>query len=127
ADGEKIVVEVDEWVNKTIGKATIQIKLVGALYTETILSKGDYIHFHNVEDLKILFPWADFTTDEEYYDEHMQDEFISEYGVYDSEEGGYIGTSISYEDFKSGLPAIRAIPDGSGEIQTYRLELLLNS
>jgi len=123
--GEKIVVELEEWINKTIGKATIRVKKV--IDDEVLLSEGAYIFVKGVNDLNILFPWAEFQIDEEFYEEGDNNNFLSEHDIWDSEEKKYIGTIIDYHEYKADLSKIRPIVCGSGEIHLYRLEFSLNA
>lgn len=125
--GEKIVVEVEEWINKTIGKASIKVKKVVDECDEVLLSEGAYIYFKGVKDLNVLYPWAEFQIDKEYYEEDDEDNFMSEHGIWDSENKEYLGTTIDYHEYKGDLPKIRPIESGSGEIHFYRLEFSLNS
>lgn len=124
---KRIVIEIEEWINKTIGRVSISLKRIKNNGDEVVLSEGTYIHFHGVNSLEILYPWAEFTADEDYYYEAEHDDFLSEYGYWDSEDNKYIGSAIDFSEYRSNLPSIRAIEDGSGETQFYRLELSLNS
>lgn len=122
---EKIVVEIDEWINKSIGRVDIKIKNASDFLNEITLSEGSYIYFKNVKDLHQLFPWADFEIDEDYYHEFDHDDFLNEYGIWDSVDKE-LWTKISYEEYQSGLPKMRGIQQGDGEIMFYRLILSLN-
>jgi hypothetical protein len=126
-DSEKIVVEVDHWVNKSIGRASIEVKKVDFFSNETVLSKGELIHFHDVNDLKVLFPWADLSVDSDFYDNYLREEHLNEHGVWDPIDKDFVGHTVSLEEYKTKFPTIWGIPDSSGEIETYRLELSLNS
>ena len=125
--GNKIIIEADEWVNKSIGRVTISLKRINSNGKEILLSEGGYIHFNGIDSLQILYPWADFHTDEEYYYDYDHDNFMEHYGIWDSENKVYCGEVIDFSEYKSSLPSIRAMQDGSGEKQLYRLELTLNA
>lgn len=124
--GKKIVVELSEWVNKLIGRAEIKVKKVEDS-KERLLMSNEYIYFKGLDSLQVLFPWADFHLDDDFYVSDDEDNFMNEYGIWDSEEKRYISTAISFTEFKSRLPRVRYIEDGSGEIRLYRLEMSLNS
>lgn len=124
-ESEKIVVHIEKWVNKTIGRASIEIIKIENDGNEILLNEGSYIHF-SIEDLNLLFPWAEFQIDDDYYAEHDYNNFMDEYGIWDHEEKKMIGEVIDYRDYKSRLANIRPIEDGSGEIHLYRLIFSLN-
>jgi len=120
-----LIVEVEEWVNKSSGKATIKTSKV--LNGEDILiSEIGYYHFSSVSDLQILFPWAEFEVDEDYYEEQEENDFIANYGIWDSEEKRYIGTFEDFGEHRARYPKIRPLEDPSGEIHYYRLFFSLN-
>lgn len=125
--GEKIVLELDQWINKTIGRVEIRIKKVFNIDNEIVLSESGYIHFSGIQDLSVLYPWADISVDEEYYDDYDNDTFLENYGIWDPESKEYIGSSIDYQEYAMNLPKIRPMETGSGEIHHYRLELTLNN
>lgn len=126
-NGEKIILELEEWINKTIGRVSIILKRITNDDNEITLSEGMYIYFKGIEDLNILYPWADFRTDDDYYEDYDHDNFMSEYGIWDSEEKEYFGTTIDFDEYKSDLLKIRPIVTGSGEIHFYRLLVTLNN
>jgi hypothetical protein len=125
-DGEKIVVELEDWVNKSIGKAYISVKSVDFLDAETVLMEGGYIFFSGVEDLHKLFPWADFSLDDDFYEEHDEQDWMDNYAIYDKEDDCYRSASMTFREYQEKLPAIRAVEMGSGEVHLYRLEMSLN-
>lgn len=125
-DGEKIVVEFEEWINKSIGKAGIVVKTVEAFDDETILMESDYIFFSGTDDLHKLFPWAEFNTDDDYYEDQDEQDWMDNYAIYDREDDCYRSATITLEDYKDSLSGLRYIITGSGEVHFYRLEMSLN-
>lgn len=125
-DGEKIVVELEDWVNKSIGKAYISVKSVDFLGKEAVLMEGGYIFFSGVDDLDKLFPWAEFSLDDDFYEDQDEQDWIDNYAVYDREDDCYRSATMTFKEYQDRLPAIRAIEMGSGEVHLYRLEMSLN-
>lgn len=91
-DGNKIVLELDEWANKTIGRVGTKIKRVSEEDgEESLLSEGGYIHFSVDEDIFTLYPWTDFVVDEDYYEFEDENDFYTNHGIWNSEEKRYMG------------------------------------
>lgn len=116
---------MERWINKTSGKTKLSI-LKATNGTDLLISETGYYGFKGILDLKILFPWAEFSIDEEYYEEQEQDEFIAEYGIWDSEEKTYVGTREDFYEHRARWDKIRHLEDGTGEIHYYRLFIGLN-
>ncbi|MBI9040199.1 DUF4365 domain-containing protein [Lutibacter sp.] len=125
-DDGLLILEIDEWINKTSGKA--EFRIIKSIDSEDVLiSKTGYYHFNNSTSLQILFPWAEFEVDEEYYEQQEEDEFMENYGIWDPEDKCYIGTYEDFHKMRKDYPKIRPLEDGSGEIHFYRLFFNLNS
>lgn len=124
--GKTLIVEIEEWINKTSGRAKVTLKKIDKEGNDIVISEGTYFHFHGVESLELLYPWAKFQIDDEYYYDYEHDEFLNNYGIWDPEDQKYISSTIEFIEYRNNLPEIRAIEDASGEMQTYRLEMLLN-
>jgi len=125
-DGSGIlIVEVEEWINKSSGRAIIKISKV-LNGQDVLISEIGYYHFSSVSDLQILFPWAEFEVDEDYYREQEEDDFIANYGIWDSEEKRYIDIFEDFDEHRARYPKIRPLEDSSGEINYYRLFFSLN-
>jgi hypothetical protein len=113
---KKIIIELQEWINKSIGRATITIKKIDDEGDEHLLSEGGYIFFKGLEDLEVLFPWADFYIDDDFYEESDENDYHATYGEH---------PPYSFREFRDHLPDVRAI-DLNGEVHLYRFELSLN-
>lgn len=125
--GQQIVIEIEQWANKTSGRASIKvIKINDSINEEKLLIEGGYVHFSPEQDIYTLFPWAEFEIDEEYYEVSDSDNYYSNYGLWDPEERQYMGASITWKEYISMLPRIRYIEGGAGEINFYRLIFGLN-
>jgi hypothetical protein len=125
---EKVVLEVSEWVNKTIGRVGIEIKKVDDdSGEEELLSSKGYIFYKGLDDLKGLFPWADLELDDEYYEDDDRQDFLDNYGIWDSEDKKYIDTIITFAEYLESLPPVRSISMGGGEVEFYRFVMKINS
>lgn len=113
----KTVIEVEEWVNKLIGRVTIRIKKIDYDGVELTLSEGGFIYFKGIEDLEVLFPWADFSLYEEYYEESDHDMFVANYVEH---------PPFSFGEYRDHLPELRSI-ELNGEVSFYRFEMSLNN
>ena len=124
--GKRFIIEIEEWVNKSSGRAKITVKKIKNNGEELKVSEGDYLHFHGPENLEFLYPWADYEIDDDFYYEAEYDDFLNNYGIWDPEDKAYISSYSDFQEHRERLPRIRAIEDASGEIQIYRLEITLN-
>jgi len=126
ANGERIILELAIWVNKSIGRARIDIIDADDFTEDIIISSTEYIFFRGIEDLYDLFPWANFQIDEDYYHDQEEDAYTGEHGIWDPEDKKYYYPGGTYNEYKKSLPKIRPLPDHTGELETYRLEISLN-
>ncbi len=126
-EGLRIIVEVTRWVNKSIGRAEIDIINADDFDKDVPISHSEYIFFKGIEDLFELFPWAAFQIDEDYYDGEKEDAYRYDNGIWDPEDQVYYFQDQTYEEYKRNAPEIRRLPDSTGELETYRLEMSLNT
>jgi hypothetical protein len=73
-----------------------------------------------------LFPWADVSVDEEFYENYDSDDYDFECGVWDNEDGCYIMHTQTFEKWRSELMPIRPYEVSSGEVARFRLRLTLS-
>ena len=71
-----------------------------------------------------VFPWAEFSIDEEFYEEYDEQYFLLEYGIYDQEDEKY-HVFGDFGEHRNLLPNIRPY-SCDGEVASYRLILELN-
>lgn len=131
--GDTVILEAEEWVNKSSGRGAITLKILHENAEKTVIN-WPYVFF-GLRDygavFRDLFPWANFNVDEELYAEYQEDEFISATCPYDSEIGEFLFTDSEefqedYEAYLSELPKIRPYEIAAGEVARYRLILSLN-
>ncbi|CNE48023.1 Uncharacterised protein [Mycobacterium tuberculosis] len=128
ASGTRLVVDFEEWINKTSGRGTVSIgvdnedgKEPEPLATWHFLpGPADY-----ASAVPKLFAWADAYVHEETYDEAEHDQYEAECSIWDEGEQFF---TVSFEEWRRSLVArgIRPYRNGAGEVDFYRLELTLN-
>lgn len=123
AEGQRVLVEVEEWVNKLSGRGSVRIIVDGPAGPQVMRSL-DFIApgWSYAELLPSLFPWADLSLDDETYDQADQESWDARTGVWDPEEGRMIFHSMAFDDFAVDIPTgLRPYTD-NGEVAFWRLE-----
>lgn len=128
--GRRILLEADEWVNKTSGRGDLSVVSVDdanedrqALGKWTVLA--GYRRYEDV--LPQLVPWAYVTVHEETYDEADREAYEAEEGRYDKEDDT-VYYAQSFEDWHEfrRQDGLRPYGNSAGEVDQWRLELKLN-
>lgn len=124
ADGGKVSLELEEWINKSLGRTPVEVYIYNK-DGEEILAK-EWFQFYtgfNVRELAIaLFPWCHPVVDEEFYEQNCDD-----YGEEDWREA--LSRAIDEDNgvyYQKDPDAIYPYAEGGGEVEAYRLELKLN-
>jgi hypothetical protein len=107
AGGERLVVDIEEWVNKTSGRGSIKLGIdrEDGGDPEPIAAWGVVLGLASyAEAVPRLFAWADVSCHEETYDWADEHPWPAEYGPGD----------------------LRPYKNGAGEVDFWRLELTLN-
>jgi hypothetical protein len=130
--GERLVIDIEEWVNKTSGRGTISL----GVDNEDGNDPEELVSWHIMlglasyaEVVPRLFAWADISMHEETYSDAAHDEYEAEYVIFDSEGENFDNFDIEGEgDWRRFRVAERLRPyaNGSGEVDFWRLELTLN-
>ncbi len=124
-DGGEIKLHSIEWVNKSSGRGD----------TELIVDDGESIQKYSypywfpftpyTEVFPRLFPWADFSADEEFFEDSDMF-FWREYNCYyDKEDDEWLVMGDTFEEYRKKLSPMRSI-DHSGEVAEYMMKLSLN-
>lgn len=123
--GGIVKLHATEWVNKSIGRGTIKL----------IVDNQDEIEEYNypywfpfalyTDVFKKLFPWAEFTADDEFYEDDDLQKWRVDNCNYDKETDKWECYGVSFSEFRKTLDPIRAI-DHIGEVDEYMLILSLN-
>lgn len=124
-DGGEIKLHSTEWVNKSSGRGD----------TELIVDDGNTIEGYvypywfpftpYTEVFPRLFPWANFSADEDFFEENDIERWHDLHCFYDSEDDEWRVVGDSFSDFRKKLDPMRSI-DHSGEVAEYMMVLSLN-
>ena len=124
-DGGIVKLHSTEWVNKSSGRGA----------TELIVDDGNSIQKYSypywfpftpyTDVFPRLFPWADFSADEDYFFENDESLWRELNCYYDKEEHEWLVVGDSFEEFRNKLDPMRCI-DNSGEVAEYMMILSLN-
>lgn len=124
-DGGEIKLHSSEWVNKSSGKGE----------TELIVDDGKCIKKYSypywfpftsyTEVFPRLFPWANFSADEDYYEDYDEALWREYHCYYDKEDDEWLIVGDTFDEYRKKLDPLRSI-DHSGEVAEYMLVLSLN-
>lgn len=124
-DGGTVKLHSTEWVNKSSGRGE----------TELIIDDGDrvqkfaYPYWFPYTPYTIvfpqLFPWANFTADEDFFYDSDKDLWRELHCFYDEEDDERLNVGDSFEEFRRKLNPMRSI-NYSGEVAEYMMILSLN-
>lgn len=124
-DGGEIKLHSREWVNKSSGRGD----------TELIVDDGKSIQKYSYPYwfpytpytmvFPRLFPWADFSADEDFFEENDECLWREYHCHYDKEDDEWIVVGDSFDEFRRKLDPMRSI-DHSGEVAEYMMKLSLN-
>ncbi len=120
--GGKVSVELEHWYNKSLGRTPVMVFIHDEDGNE-ILSQEWFQYYKRLgikELAETLFPWSSAKVDEEFYEMNADgdDDWSNSLERAIDEDNGYFWE----EDEDSVYP----YTDSSGEVEYYRLELILN-
>lgn len=124
ADGGKVSLELEEWVNKSLGRTPVKVYIYNK-EGEEVLAKEWFQYYtgFSVRELSIaLFPWCHPVIDGEFYEENGDGS--------DEEDWREALSRATDEDngiyYHEDTDAIYPYTEAAGEVEYYRLELKLN-
>jgi hypothetical protein len=128
AAGTRLVVEFEEWINKSSGRGSVSIGIdhEDGNEPEELVTWYFWVGPVNyAEAVPGLFAWAEADVHEETYDNAEYDQYEAECSIWD--EGDQFFTE-SFDDWRQSLVArgIRPYRNSAGEVDHYRLELTLS-
>lgn len=114
-----------EWVNKSSGKGNTELIVYDGKSVETY-PYPYWFPFTPYKDVfPRLFPWADFSADEDFFEDDDESLWRELHCFYDKEDDEWIVVGDTFEEFRSKLNPMRSI-DHSGEVAEYMMILSLN-
>ena len=124
-DGGMVKLHSEEWVNKSSGRGKIEIIVDDGKDEHTFLYPYWFPYTPYTMVFSKLFPWADFTADEEFYYDEDLTLWHELHCYYDKEDDDWLIVGDSFEEFRNRLDPMRSI-NNSGEVAEYMLDLRLN-
>ena len=124
-DGGEIKLHATEWIHKSSGRGE----------TELIVDDGNGIQKYSypywfpytsyTEVFPRLFPWADFSADEDFFEDHDEYYWREYHCYYDKEDREWLVVGDSFEEYRKKPDPMRSIIH-SGEVAEYMMVLSLN-
>lgn len=114
-----------EWVNKSSGRGETELIVNNGTETKKYTYPYWFPFTMYTDVFPRLFPWANFTADEEYYEENDESTWKELNCYYDKEDDDWIVVGDSFEAFRKQLNPMRSI-DHAGEVAEYMLVLSIN-
>lgn len=123
-EGKKVSVDLDEWINKSLGRSTLNVYVYDehGEPSEAMNWMVWYVGFSIPELVAKSFPWFDACIDEEFYESHLDEESLEDARdrAADIDNGIIAEPGEDREEF-------RIYPyHEDGEVAVYRLEFSLN-
>lgn len=123
-NGGEIKLHSSEWVNKSSGKGETELIVDDG----KTIQKYSYPYWFPYTSYKMvfprLFPWANFSADEEFFEEHDESLWRELHCYYD-EDGEWLNVGDTFDEFRRKLDPMRSI-DHAGEVAEYMMKLSLN-
>jgi hypothetical protein len=128
AGGTRLVIDIEEWVNKTSGRGSITLGVDNedGEGPTTLASWGVFLGLASyAEVVPRLFAWADVHVHEETYDQADHEQFEAECVFYDENDRF---ERMDYREWAAGREPhnLRPYANAAGEVDYWRLELTLN-
>lgn len=124
-NGGEIKLHSSEWVNKSSGKGETELIVDDG----KTVQKYSYPYWFPYTSYKMvfprLFPWANFSADEEFFEEHDESLWRELHCYYDEEDGEWLNVGDTFDEFRRKLDPMRSI-DHAGEVAEYMMKLSLN-
>lgn len=124
-DGGSVKLHSTEWVNKSSGRGKTELIVDDGKSIKKYLYPYWFPFTPYTEVFPRLFPWADFSVDEDYYEESDESSWREYHCYYDKEDDNWLVVGDTFEEYRRKLNSIRSI-DHSGEVAEYMLVLSLN-
>lgn len=129
-NGNRVILESDEWINKCSGQGSFKLKIINSNTMEEKIAINWPMVFFPMQSYESVFekvfPWAEISIDEDFYEDYDEERFKEEECPYDNETGEYIFIEEFHDEWEERQPDVRAYANSAGEVDHYRLELQLN-
>ncbi|PPU08130.1 DUF4365 domain-containing protein [Xanthomonas arboricola] len=117
--GGKVSVDIEKWVNKSLGRSPVTVYVHGADGNEIVARELFFLYAgYGIKDLvEAIFPWSTASLDEEFYDENFEGDEDDSVSRFSDDE---------WIDHRRNSSEIYPYCQSSGEVESYRLRLDLN-
>lgn len=123
--GGKVKLHSSELVNKSIGRGEIELIVNDGKSIKKYLYPYWFPFTPYTEVFPRLFLWAEFSADEDYYEENDKSSWREYHCYYDKDDEEWVIVGDTFEEYRRTLNPMRSI-DHSGEVAEYMLVLRLN-
>ena len=124
-NGGEIKLHSSEWVNKSSGRGETELIVADG----KSIQKYSYPYWFPYTPYQMvfprLFPWAEFSADEEFFEEHDEALWRELHCYYDKEDGEWLNVGDTFDEFRRNLDPMRSI-NHTGEVAEYMMKLSLN-
>lgn len=120
--GGKVSVELEDWINKGLGRSPVQVIIYDEDGKETLQQEWGvaYTGYTPKSLAETLFPWAIAYVDKDFYEDNEDEEDPSvAFSRVTDRDNGFYGSRRDPED-------VYPYTNSSGEVDYYRLQLFLN-
>lgn len=125
-NGGEVKLHSTEWVNKSSGRGDTEFIVDDGKNIERYPYSYWFPYTPYEKVIPKLFPWADFSADEDFFEEQDESSWHEQECAYDNEEGTWVFVGeMSFEEYRNKLSPMRFI-DYSGEVAEYMMVLGLN-
>lgn len=124
-DGGEVKLHSTEWVNKSSGKGNTELIVDDGKSIAKYLYPYWFPFTPYTEVFPRLFPWANFSADDDFFEESDMDLWRDLHCYYDEEDDEWVVVGDSFEGFRKKLSPMRSL-DHSGEVAEYMMVLSLN-
>ena len=124
-DGGIVKLHSMEWVNKSSGRGETELIVDDGKTIQKYLYPYWFPFTPYSMVFPRLFPWANFSADEDFFADIYETLWREYHCYYDNEDDEWINVGDSFEEFRRKLDPMRSI-DHSGEVAEYMLGLSLN-
>lgn len=112
-------------INKTLGVRKVDLIVDDGEGEKTYSYPYLFPFAPGIKVFRRLFPWADFSADEDYYEESDRAQWLESENYYNAEDDTWITVGDSFNEFRKFLDPVRSI-DQCGEAFEFMLIMRLN-
>ncbi|WRK52885.1 hypothetical protein SD457_22125 [Coprobacillaceae bacterium CR2/5/TPMF4] len=123
--GGRIRLHSTEWINKSSGRGETELIVDDGKSNQKYLYPYWFPFTPYTMVFPRLFPWANFSADEDFFEDNDEALWREYHCYYDEEDDEWINVGDTFEEFRRKLDPMRSIIH-SGEVAEYMLVLSLN-